>query len=385
MKSHFLAILAATTPLHAGLIPLAEHLDIRWRWESVGGWTCKAVTDGNGEANYETQDVFLPLSDKPNVNGNPAISGARFTQPASAAFAFTGVPAGGPLWIAVQGTPGIGEAWPGLENNQQAGTFGNYIPSDLRVSQTSARPWIKISLDGYTPPLGVPSNFSLWTTSGSVPKVWMSTHAASTVNDYYFAEGSHNHMNWGFSAVGIHRVRLKASAFAGPDLTNPTGSSSVHTLTFAIGPLAQWQATHFSGTELDDLAISGPDADPDHDGMSNLVEFAFGLDPRNGAATAVATGLGLPKMSVIEESGTIYQVLAYPARRAGSQTAPLRYLPQFSSDLSWQSADIITTTDDFPSELGTLNGVWERLTSRRPVGPSTPARGFGRIGVVLDD
>jgi surface-anchored protein len=327
--------------------------------------------------------VFLPLSDKPYVAGDPANSGARFTQPGSTAFAFTGVPAGQPLWVAVQGTPGIGEAWPGLENNQDAGTFGSYIPDDPRVSQTNARPWIRISLDGYTPPPGASSHFSLWTTSsGFPPTVWMSTFEDTTVNDFYYAEGTHNHMNWGFSAPGIHRVRLKASAFAGPGETNPTGFSAVHTVTFAIGPFAQWQASHFGDAELDEPLVSGPEADPDGDGMSNLVEFGFGFDPRSGAATPVSQGLGLPEMSLVEESGMFYQVLEYPARRAGLQFSPLSYVPEFSDGTDWHSDGVTTTVGDFPPESGALNAVWEKVTSRRPTGAAVPARGFGRVGVV---
>jgi surface-anchored protein len=370
MKSYILTLFVAV-PLHAGLIPIGEHVDVRWRWETPGVWTCQAVTDSNGEVAHETPDVSFPLSDKPYVAGNPANSGARFTQPASAAFAFTGVPVGQPLWIAVQGTPGIGEAWPGLENNQNAGTFGSYIPSDLRASQITARPWIKISLDGYTPPLGTASYFSLWTTSsGSPPKVWMSTYDTGVVNDYYYAEGTHTHMNWGFSNPGIHKVRIKASAFIGPGQTNPTGFSAVHSLTFAIGPFAQWQAAHFANSELEALAISG---------MKNLVEFSFGFDPRNGNAIPVSTGLGLPKLSLIEESGTFYEVLEYPRRRAGAQFTPLLYLPQFSSDLNWQADRITTTTTDFPLEMDELNALWEKASSRRTVGSVRPAQGFGRV------
>jgi surface-anchored protein len=375
-------IIAASSQLHAGLIPMAEHVDIRWRWETSGVWTCQAVTKSNGDVAHETPDVSFPLSDKPYIAGNPANSGARLTQPVSAAFAFTGVPVGQPLWTAVQGTPGIGESWPGLENNQNDGTFGSYIPSDFRVSQTTARPWIKISLDGYTPPAGMVSHFSLWTTStGSPPKVWMSTYDTGVVNDYYYAEATHTHMNWGFSKPGIHRVRIKASAFIGPGQTNPTGFSAVHSLTFAIGPFAQWQASHFTASELDASAISGPEADPDHDGMKNLVEFAFGFDPKNGAAVPVSTGLGLPKLSLIEESGTFYEVLEYPRRRAAAQLAPLLYLPQFSSDLNWQTNTITTTTTDFPAEMNELNALWEKASSRRPAGPARPARGFGRVAV----
>lgn len=361
-------------------------MDIRWRWEAAGGWTGQAITESHGEETYALDEVFLPLADKPYAAGNPADSGARFTQPASAAFAFTGVPAGQPLWVAVQGTPGIGEAWPGLENNQDPGTFGSYIPGDSRVSQSIARPWIRISLEGYTPPPGTSAQFSLWNTSPNLPPtVWMSTFESGTVNHYYYAEGSHNHMNWGFSEPGIHRVRLRASAFTGPGATNPTGSSEVQTLTFAIGPFAQWQATHFSAGELDDPAICGPDADPDRDGMNNLVEFGLGFDPRSGLAVPEFPGLGLPQLSVAEENGIFYHVLEYPARRAGAQFSPLRYTPQFATDMNWQSEETTTTAADFPPELDTLNAVWEKVTSRRPLGPVAPARGFGRVGVGFNE
>jgi surface-anchored protein len=374
----------AALPLQADLIPLGEHVDIRWRWTAEAGWTCQAVTAGNGETADDTNTVFLPLSDKPNVATNPSISGARFTQPVSQSFAFTGALPGEPLWIAVQGTPGTGEAWPGIENNQSAGTFGSYIPADSRVSQINPRPWIRVSLVSHTPPPGSDADFSLWTTSGGVPTVWMSTHQSGTINDYYYAEGTHTHMNWGFTAPGIHKLRLTASAFAGPGATNPTGSSETFTLTFAIGPLARWQAEHFSAAELDDPAISGPAADPDLDGMKNLVEFGFGHQPRQGGVMPVSPGLGLPELSLFEEDGVIHEVLTYPRRRALSQLAPLVYQPMFAAVIAdgWQDGEITTTAEDFPAELDGLNAVWEKASSRRSVGPAMPARGFARVGLL---
>lgn len=384
MKHALLTFIAAgTLPLPAGLLPLGEHVDIRWRWTAGGGWTCQAVTAGNGETAYDTNAVFLPLSDKPNVAGNPANSGARFVQPGSSNFAFTGALPGEPLWIAVQGTPGTGEAWPGIENNQNAGTFGAYIPADSRVSQINPRPWIRVSLVSHTPPSGTDADFSLWTTSGGVPTVWMSTHQSGTLNDYYYAEGTHTHMSWGFTAPGIHKLRLTASAFAGPAASNPTGSSEIFTLTFAVGPLAHWQAQHFSAAELDDPAISGPAADPDRDGMENLVEFAFGLHPRQGGSVPVSPGLGLPELSVVEENGVIHEVLTYPRRRALSQLAPLLYQPMFAAVIAdgWQDGDITTTAEDFPAEPDGLNAVWEKASSSRSAGPAMPARGFARVGL----
>jgi surface-anchored protein len=386
MKHALLTFIAAgTLPLPAGLLALGEHVDIRWRWTAAGGWTCQAVTAGNGETAYDTNTVCLPLSDKPNVAGNPAISGARFVQPVSQSFAFTGALPGEPLWVAVQGTPGSGEAWPGIENNQSAGTFGSYIPADSRVSPINPRPWIRISLVGHTPPPGTDADFSLWTTSGGVPTVWMSTHQSGILNDYYYAEGTHTHANWGFTAPGIHKLGLTASAFAGPAASNPTGASETFTLTFAVGPLAHWQAQHFSAAELDDRAISGPAADPDRDGMENLVEFACGLHPRQGGSVPVSPGLGLPELSVVGEDGEIHEVLTYPRRRALSQLAPLLYQPMFAAVIAdgWQDEDTTTTAEDFPPELDGLNAVWEKASSRRSAGSAMPNRGFARVGLSV--
>lgn len=377
MKTNILLlIVAAAAPLHAGLLPLGEHVDIRWRWATAAGWTCRAVTDSNGELEHDPDTVFLPLSDKPYANG-----GSRFAQPASENYDFTGVADGEPLWIAVQGTPGDGEAWPGFENNQPPGTFGSYIPEDERLSPIEAA-WIKISLVSYTPPAGSGSHFSLWTTSGGIPTVWMSTFESPVANDFYFTEGSHNHVSWGFGAPGIHKVRLQASAFAGPGETNPTGPSAVFTLTFAIGPFARWQAEHFTSAELDDPALTGPAADYDRDGLDNLVEHAFGYDPRDGAQTPVAAGLGLPKLSLVEEGGMFFEVLEYPRRRAGEEVFPLIYQPHFSADLNgWSDQGVVTTAVDFPPELDALNAVWELAASRRPVGASAPSRGLARVAV----
>lgn len=388
-KLIFIMHITSAAPLHAGLIPIGAHVDIRWRWESSAGWTCQAVTDSGGEMSRATGEVFLPLSDKPYVAGGPGVSGARFTRPASSAFAFTGVSAGQPLWIAVQGTPGIGEAWPGLENNQPAGSFGSYIPADSRVSQTMSRPWIKVSLTGYRHPGIEESHFSMWTTStGSPPKVWMSTYDPNVVNAYYFTEGSHTHMNWGFSVPGIHRVTLRASAFAGPGETNPTGSSAEHTVTFAIGAFAQWQAASFTNAELDDVAISGADADADHDATPNLLEFAFGLDPKNGANVPVASGLGMPRLSLIEENGTFSAVLEYARRRAGSDLYPPIYSPVFSDSLAdavWVGESVVTTVEEFTGDGAALNPVWEKATVRKSFGTVRPTRVFARVGVGFSE
>jgi len=52
------------------------------------------------------------------------------------------------------------------------------------------------------------------------------------------------------------------------------------TLVEPDSPFDAWRKEHFSEEELQDPNISGPDADPDGDGIPNLMEYAMGLDPK---------------------------------------------------------------------------------------------------------
>lgn len=40
---------------------------------------------------------------------------------------------------------------------------------------------------------------------------------------------------------------------------------------------SEWQRLYFTSTQVNDAALSGPNADPDKDGLSNFAEFATGL------------------------------------------------------------------------------------------------------------
>jgi len=101
--------------------------------------------------------------------------------------------------------------------------------------------------------------------------------------------------------------------------------------TFADGgPYEDWRAQYFTAAELADPAISGDGADPDGDGIPNLVEYAFNLNPR------IPSHPALPRAYLQNSAGQNYLQVQYTQRNA---PAGVQYLLQTSPDLrSWTNS-----------------------------------------------
>lgn len=80
----------------------------------------------------------------------------------------------------------------------------------------------------------------------------------------------------GFSATepGRHRLRLTAN----DGVTTVFREMEVD-LVAPVLPIADWRVREFGG-QAADPAVAGDSADPDGDGLVNLLEYAFGLDPQ---------------------------------------------------------------------------------------------------------
>ncbi|HEY1121571.1 MAG TPA: GDSL-type esterase/lipase family protein, partial [Haloferula sp.] len=92
-------------------------------------------------------------------------------------------------------------------------------------------------------------------------------------------------------------------------------------------PFATWQAARFSESQLDDSNVSGENADPDQDGIVNLLEFFAGFDPLVQQGNFMSSG----KVTV---AGVDYYTITYP-RAPGTGLAGV---PEVSTDLQvWNS------------------------------------------------
>ena len=94
-----------------------------------------------------------------------------------------------------------------------------------------------------------------------------------------------------FSQAGEYVLRLTAENASGK-----TSAEMTVTVTPNPGVFIDWQQIHWPG--VSDPNVTGPQADPDHDGLANLAEFALGLPPRTPSAQPVSLNDTEPQMVV---------------------------------------------------------------------------------------
>ena len=80
---------------------------------------------------------------------------------------------------------------------------------------------------------------------------------------------------------GDRTVTLTLSPSANYGLTTVSNA----TIVIHDRPIDAWRLASFTAAELADPSISGDLADPDHDGLCNLMEYALGLPPKDPATT----------------------------------------------------------------------------------------------------
>lgn len=140
------------------------------------------------------------------------------------------------------------------------------------------------------------------------------------------------------------------------------GASGTLVISQPITPLDAWRHEHFQ--TYDNAANAADSADPDHDGISNLMEFALGLDPT--AASVLPVSLGIHG-----------NLLEYTYTRSKSAMTSLSYFVEYCDTLApdaWTQAGV---TEQSPPLAD--NGVTQTVKVTLPAGNT---RRFVRLKVV---
>lgn len=170
------------------------------------------------------------------------------------------------------------------------------------------------------------------------------------------------------TAEGSETVIATVQAGAGYSI----GTSSIATVTIEDTPFDTWRFTHFTAAEQLNAGLSGPLGDAESDSTTNLLEYAFDMDPKNGALT------DLPIAGTVIHPTTMEKHLALSYLRR-KDDLELVYIVQIGSNLTgWTDAtaadvDEIIAVDN--------NDGTETITIRDKTPLSTQPRRFLRVEV----
>jgi len=332
------------------LTPLLDHIDIRSTYRpATQDWDWLAIT--------ENEDIALNLSFFPARDvAFPA--GERQTRPAGSQWDFMGVGAGERLWIYLDNSATY--AWLGFDDTQAG------LQSPLRYQ-----------LAGVSGPAG--GHFSMYRIASGSPEVFMSTVNGVDVGDFYLKPPQHSHVNWTFSKKGMWAVDLKVSGILSAGPATMAGPTDTGRLFFAIGKRAEWRASAFDAVTVMDNTVAGMQADPDGDGSTNLLEYAFGGNPRASGLSRNTGVSAAPEYMAVKHEGKDYAGISF-FRRKVSSLPEIAYSVQWQSDLQpdgWESGGV-------EHSVVSVDSVWEKVVYR-DVTPVAPGVRFVRVAVVGEE
>lgn len=134
---------------------------------------------------------------------------------------------------------------------------------------------------------------------------------------------------------------------------------------------SSWRNQYFNVTQLADTSVSGHSADPDGDGLNNLLEYALNLDPLTaGSSPVVATR--------VTEGANEYLALSFRRRL---KEADIDYAPQISDSLdSWNEESGTPYLIEFGTAINNNDGT-ETVQYRSSVPFGTSEKEFIRLKV----
>ena len=132
------------------------------------------------------------------------------------------------------------------------------------------------------------------------------------------------------------------------------------------------------------LNLSHLNEDSDADGLTNLLEYGFNLDPTENAriaydpsASVDADGpLGVPAIKLDDSATPPRLQIIYPRRKASSDSS-LTYSGGFSSDL-------VTWSEETPDDVIDIDDTWEQVTINEPETPAPNGKRFGKVELTSE-
>ncbi|MBN8461178.1 MAG: delta-60 repeat domain-containing protein [Verrucomicrobia bacterium] len=213
-----------------------------------------------------------------------------------------------------------------------------------------------------------------WNRSGSAPELSQVSFEIRDVNTWtQLGDAQPSPTGWaltGLSLPPVGEIRARGRSAS-------LGHSSLFETTVAYDntPLGIWRYLNFGTISNDGSSADG--ADPDHDGISNLMEYACNLDPKTSTVThlTATSTAGLPTSAVFNGPGGKRLRIEFLRRRSAS-TPGITYAPVFAVSPSgpWISGAIVSV---FP-----VDETWERVLAEDVLGIGQPNR-FGRVQVSL--
>jgi hypothetical protein len=154
-----------------------------------------------------------------------------------------------------------------------------------------------------------------------------------------------------------------------------TGSGVVAAENFAA-----WQKLYFTPAQIADSTLSGPLADFDKDGIVNLLEFAFHLDPIFNEQKILDAGTGFRGLPLVQKEvieGEERLTIEF-LRRKNSNGAALTYTHEFSSTLDgWSSVGTV--------DVESINERWERVKVIDSLTRAESPKRFGGVRVTMSE
>jgi hypothetical protein len=141
------------------------------------------------------------------------------------------------------------------------------------------------------------------------------------------------------------------------------GAGASATVSIADIPADAWRSSKFTATELTNPSVSGDAADPDGDGIANLVEYALGMEPKTGNTS------GLP-VATLPAGGPLNFTYSR-AKAATDVTFTVEVCNEVSSWNSGPAFTQVTQTTD--------NGTTETITVMSLLPPGPDNKQFMRL------